>query len=138
MSKQQGGGKAIAYDAFGVPIRGLSLSGNDSTSSQGSDWWSPYSESSPGSTDNLAQRYAYNGKVLDKATGMYDYGFRHYAAQIGRFTTVDPIKDGLHWYAYVGNDPVNYVDLLGLEASDSASLQRPAGQRARLSFAGFR
>ena len=32
-----------------------------------------------------------------------------------RFTTVDPIRDGSNWFAYVNNDPVNYVDLWGLE-----------------------
>lgn len=38
-----------------------------------------------------------------------------------RFTTLDPIKDGLNWYAYVGNDPVNRIDLWGLEQSDSSN-----------------
>ena len=46
--------------------------------------------------------------------GFYDYGFRDYAPELGRFTTVDPIKDGSNWYAYVGNDPVNLIDLWGL------------------------
>ena len=31
----------------------------------------------------------------------------------GRFTSVDPAKDGLNWYAYCGNDPVNGVDSNG-------------------------
>ena len=35
-----------------------------------------------------------------------------------RFTTVDPIRDGSNWFAYVNNDPVNYVDLWGVLASD--------------------
>ena len=35
-----------------------------------------------------------------------------------RFTTVDPIRDGANWFAYVNNDPVNYIDLWGLLASD--------------------
>jgi len=35
-----------------------------------------------------------------------------------RFTTVDPIRDGANWFAYVNNDPVNYVDLLGLLSSE--------------------
>ena len=32
-----------------------------------------------------------------------------------RFSTIDPIRDGSNWFAYVNNDPVNYVDLWGLE-----------------------
>ena len=27
---------------------------------------------------------------------------------------MDPIRDGSNWFAYVNNDPVNYVDLWGL------------------------
>ncbi|GEM_PF-5418553 len=33
---------------------------------------------------------------------------------LGRWTTVDPIHAGLNWYVYVGNDPVNRIDPLGL------------------------
>jgi RHS repeat-associated protein len=60
-------------------------------------------------------RYLYTGKRLDPETGHYDYGLRDYASRLARFTTVDPVKDGRNWYAYVGNDPVNFVDPLGLE-----------------------
>ncbi len=49
---------------------------------------------------------------------MYDYGFRDYSPVSARFTTVDPIRDGSNWFSYVVNDPVNYVDPLGLNASD--------------------
>ncbi len=65
--------------------------------------------------------YLYTGKRLDPDTGHIDYGFRDYAPRLARFTTVDPIKDGNHWYAYVNNDPVNFVDPLGLAATDSAA-----------------
>jgi len=63
----------------------------------------------------------YNGKRLDPVVGLYDYGFRDYAPELGRFTTVDPIKSQNNWYAYVGNDPINFVDPLGLTASDNFS-----------------
>ena len=32
--------------------------------------------------------------------------------------TEDPIRDGENWFAYVGNNPVNWVDPWGLSASD--------------------
>jgi RHS repeat-associated protein len=56
----------------------------------------------------------YTGKPYDTATGMYNYGYRDYRPQAARFTTADPIRDGNNWYAYVNNDPVNWVDPWGL------------------------
>jgi RHS repeat-associated protein len=53
--------------------------------------------------------------------GWYNSGFRDYSPMQMRFTTVDPVRSGSNWYAYVGGDPVNYVDPWGLEASDSAA-----------------
>ncbi|WP_156104613.1 RHS repeat-associated core domain-containing protein [Spirochaeta lutea] len=62
-----------------------------------------------------ANQFGYNSKRYDTLTGAYDYGFRNYRTDLGRWTTIDPIKDGANWYGYVGNDPVNFVDPLGLE-----------------------
>lgn len=56
----------------------------------------------------------YAGKPYDFATQLYNYGFRDYSPDTGRFTTVDPIRYGQNWYAYVNGDPVNNVDLWGL------------------------
>jgi RHS repeat-associated protein len=56
----------------------------------------------------------YTGKPYDSATGLYDYGYRDYAPTTARFTTVDPIRDGSNWFAYVHNNPVSYIDILGL------------------------
>lgn len=56
----------------------------------------------------------YGGKRYDPATGLYDYGFRDYDTRTGRFTTVDPVRNGTNWYAYCNNDPVNFFDLWGL------------------------
>ena len=62
--------------------------------------------------------YLYTGSRLEPETGLADYGFRDYAPRRARFTTVDPIRDGTNWYAYVGGDPVNRVDLWGLSGGD--------------------
>jgi RHS repeat-associated protein len=53
----------------------------------------------------------YTGKPYDVATGLYNYGFRDYKPEVARFSTVDPIRDGNNWFAYVNNDPVNWIDL---------------------------
>jgi RHS repeat-associated protein len=41
-------------------------------------------------------------------------GRREYKAELARFTTEDPVRDGVNWFAYANNDPVNYIDLWGL------------------------
>jgi RHS repeat-associated protein len=56
----------------------------------------------------------YTGKPYDAITGLYNYGHRDYQPQVARFTTVDPIRDGSNWFAYVNNDPVNWIDPQGL------------------------
>jgi hypothetical protein len=50
-------------------------------------------------------------------TGLYDYGYRDYMPAAARFTTEDPVRDGANWFAYVNNDPVNWIDPWGLNAS---------------------
>ena len=45
----------------------------------------------------------------------YNYGYRDYNPKLARFTTKDPIRDGHNWFAYCNGDPVNFVDLWGLE-----------------------
>jgi RHS repeat-associated protein len=79
------------YDAFGKPYKGDFTSGV-----------------------NLG----YTGKPYDTVTGLYNYGYRDYQPETARFTTVDPIRDGSNWFAYVNNDPVNWVDLWGLKPGD--------------------
>ena len=60
----------------------------------------------------------YTGKPYDAVTGLSDYRFRDYSPAHARFITEDPIRDGENWFAYVGNNPVNWVDPWGLSASD--------------------
>jgi RHS repeat-associated protein len=61
----------------------------------------------------------YTGKPYDSATGLYNYGYRDYQPEAARFTTLDPVRDGNNWFAYVNNDPVNWVDPWGLIPSDT-------------------
>jgi len=81
--------------------------------------------------------YLYAGKRHDAATGLYDYGFRDYAPRLARFTSVDPIKDGRNWYAYVGADPVNRFDWLGLAAVEDGLLTFAPGQLSAFTEYGY-
>ena len=65
--------------------------------------------------DALYNPIRYTGQYTDSETGLIYLRNRYYDSAIGRFTQQDPIKDGLNWYVYCVNDPVNCVDLRGLE-----------------------
>jgi len=60
-----------------------------------------------------AKDLGYLGKQFDKATELYNYGYRDYKPAVARFTTVDPIRDGTNWFVYCDGDSVNFVDLWG-------------------------
>ena len=61
-------------------------------------------------------RYRYNGKELESATGFYEYGARWYDAAVGRWNAVDPLADQRSWvspYNYVQNNPILRIDPTG-------------------------
>ena len=83
--------RTYSYDAFGSLIQG-DLSGSSD--------------------------FGYLSNQQDPTSHFYNYGYRDYNPKLARFTTKDPIRDGHNWFAYCNGDPVNFVDLLGLEAGD--------------------
>lgn len=70
----------------------------------------------------------FTGRELDRGTGLYYYRARFYDAEIGRFVQEDPIgfSGGINKFAYVGNNPINANDPMGLAARKA--LETIAGQ----------
>ena len=57
------------------------------------------------------ERFSFTGKELD-ASDLHYFGARYYDSNLGKFTSVDPIPSEPP-YAYVSNNPMNYVDPSG-------------------------
>ncbi len=55
-------------------------------------------------------RWRFTGQEWDEELALYDYGARLYDPTIGQFLSPDPEDETASPYAYVGGDPVDYVD----------------------------
>jgi RHS repeat-associated protein len=60
--------------------------------------------------------YRFTGAPLDDDYELYYFAYRYYNPGIARWMTSDPIGQGagVNTYAYVGGNPVNFTDFLGL------------------------
>ena len=79
--------KRYEYDAFGVELN-------------------------PDETDTNPYRYC--AEYFDIESGTIYLRARYYSPNHGRFTQLDPARDGLNWYAYCANNPIMFVDPWGL------------------------
>jgi RHS repeat-associated protein len=76
--------------------------------------------------------YRFSTKPIDKATGLYYYGYRWYDPYTGRWPSRDPIEEsgGLNLYGFVGNEGVSKFDILGnriVEIEYNAFIPRSVG-----------
>ena len=70
-------------------------------------------------TDPGFQPFGFVGGLYDPATKLIRFGLRDYDPETGRWTTKDPLGfagGDPNLYAYAGNDPVNAVDVYGMQA----------------------
>jgi RHS repeat-associated protein len=81
--------------------------------------YDPYGRSTKVSGD-LEADFGFTGFYRHQASGLNLTLFRAYDPELGRWTTRDPIAEigGLNLYAYVGNEPISFIDSLGLKPGD--------------------
>jgi RHS repeat-associated protein len=80
------------------------------------------------------QPFGFAGGIYDLHTGLVRYGARDYDPEVGRWTVKDPIDfDGgdTNLYAYIFNDPLNYVDISGLAFDPKMDRSGPVDQSGR-------
>lgn len=75
---------------------------------------------------SLGLDHGFVGKKYDAMTSSYNFGYRDYSPTTASFTSEDPIRDGLNWYSYCAGDPVNFVDLWGLENNSIYRMGMPS------------
>ena len=97
--------------------------------------YDPFGKITANSIENVSQPFKFVGQfgVMSEPNGFYYMRARYYDPEVGRFISEDPIGFGggdVNLMAYVGNQPINYVDPEGLKLwyadSQSDTNMRPA------------
>jgi RHS repeat-associated protein len=143
---------APAYDGNGNITAYLDLAKGQVTSRQDYDAfgklvWSELSNT-VGARDRIP--FGFSTKYEDIETGLLYYGYRYYSPELGRWLNRDPLSDQIFLkkrmkevlqpirerlareglgplYQFVGNDPVNRRDWLGLAVISSISVSYESG-----------
>ena len=78
-------------------------------------------------TGGIRADYRYAGLVNHAQSGLYLANYRAYSPQTGRWISRDPIFEagGVNLYAYVGGNPLRWIDPLGLAVQICSKIWRP-------------
>jgi RHS repeat-associated protein len=90
-------------------------------------------------------RYGFNGKENDRSGEwglglVQDYGFRLYNPGLGRFLSVDPLRESYPWYTpyqFAGNKPIVAIDLDGAEEEYKISVYQSMSTMSAAMDAGL-
>ncbi len=82
-----------------------------------------------GSSGSLVNPFQYTARELDSETGLYFYRARYLDPNAGRFLSEDRVRfaGGINFYAYVKNQPTDFVDPFGFECMQVTPWQEIPG-----------
>jgi RHS repeat-associated protein len=84
----------------------------------------------PRTSSDYAWDFGFQGQFRDSATGWSNYGYRFYVPELGRWINRDPIgeRGGVNVYAFVGNNGLRRIDLLGLKTCNGGTITVTQGK----------
>jgi len=100
----------VAYDGNGNVARLFAASdGSNTARYEYGPFGEPLRSTGPLAAANPVR---WSTKVTDDESGLVYYGYRYYSSMTGRWPNRDPIDTdgGLNIYAFVGNNPMKYID----------------------------
>jgi RHS repeat-associated protein len=105
-------------DHLGSTAYVTSIDGNISQFTGYTAFGEAFAEGQRTDAPGSSQPYLFNGKELDRETGLYYYGARYYDPTTSLWASVDPLMEkyaGWSPYNYVMQNPVKFVDPDGRE-----------------------
>ncbi|NQD69971.1 RHS repeat-associated core domain-containing protein, partial [Sphingobacterium shayense] len=138
-------GSSFIYEYFLTDLLGNTRVVVDHTGAvkQVQDYYAFGKEMNTGAGLNSASNlYKYNGKEkqLELQLDQLDYGARFYDAEIGRWNVADPLAEiysSYSPYAYVENNPINFIDPTGMYKVDADGNINITDQGEIEKFLGF-
>ncbi|HEX2881999.1 MAG TPA: RHS repeat-associated core domain-containing protein, partial [Polyangiaceae bacterium] len=75
------------------------------------------------------QPFGFAGGLDDRDTGLIQFGAREYDVALGRWIIKDPIRwrGGRNFYLYAWGDPVNWIDMTGLDPTGAGGASGSGG-----------
>ena len=107
--------KWYVFDGLGSVVGEVDVNGN-LTSSPKYDVYGLV-RANPGTASSAMGFVGGLGHLSEAGTGLIYMKARYYDPALGRFASQDPSKNGMNWFVYCNNNPVNLVDYTGKSAS---------------------